>query len=93
MVAATHELEIFGRLIRDDARPMPASLARYVIGLDFPAADKQRMRQLAVQNEEDALKPREKAELAAWVKAGHLLAALQSKARQSLKVKRRPNRG
>jgi hypothetical protein len=46
------------------------------------------MRELAERNQEGALGPKEREELQNYVKAGHLLALLHSKARSSLKASR-----
>jgi hypothetical protein len=43
------------------------------------------MHELAVANQQGALSPEEKEELHNYFKVGHLLAVLQSKARQALK--------
>ena len=44
------------------------------------------MRELAERNQEGALEPKEREELQNYVKAGHWLAVLHSKARKSLKA-------
>jgi hypothetical protein len=86
-VPETSDLAIFGRIIRTDRGDLPRSVARYVLTLDFPEADKARMHQLAVDNQAGALTASEQEVLANYVRAGHLLALLQSKARKSLRRK------
>jgi hypothetical protein len=59
-------------------------LARHVLGLSFGEEDKARMHELAVGNQEGALSVEDKEELHNYIKVGHLLAVLQSQARQAL---------
>ncbi len=82
------ELAIFARLIRADASHLSRNLARYILTLGFDAADQNRMTDLAERNQAGTLSGEGKAELEHFVKAGHLLALLHSKARIALKVKR-----
>src|SRR6516164_2395381 len=81
----TSEAAIFGRLIRADNGDLPHELARYILTIGFDSQDQARMRDLAARNQEGLLSPEEKEELQGYVKAGHLLALLHSKARKSLK--------
>ena len=60
-------------------------LARYILTLGFDEEDQNRMSELAHKNQEGSLSSDEKAELENFVKAGHLLALLHSKARKTLK--------
>jgi len=83
----TSEIAIFGRLIQADRGNLSPLLARYVLKLGFLKADQERMQDLAARNQEGALSGKEKEELANFVKAGHLLALLHSKARKSLRKK------
>ncbi len=83
--AATSELAIFGRLIAADRGAMSRPLARYILTLGFDDAEQARMKDLAARNQEGALSRQEEDELLSYVKAGHLLALLHSKARKSLK--------
>jgi hypothetical protein len=83
----TSEIAIFGRLIQASRGNLPPQLARYVLTLGFPKADQERMQDLAARNQEGELSGQEQEELANFVKAGHLLALLHSKARKSLPKK------
>lgn len=83
--APTSDATIFGRLLANGKGKMSPSLARYILTLGFGDHDQVRMRDLAERNQEGTLAPGEYEELQGFVKAGHLLALLQSKARQSLK--------
>jgi hypothetical protein len=84
----TSEIAIFGRLIRSDDGDLARELARYLLTLGFEEEDQARMRDLAARNQEGALSPDERDELQNYVKAGHLLAMLHSKARKSLKKRK-----
>jgi hypothetical protein len=82
------ELAIFARLIRADGSDLSRELARYILTLGFDDEDQKKMTELAERNQEGLLSGDEKAELENFVKAGHLLALLHSKARKALKAKK-----
>jgi hypothetical protein len=82
------EIAIFARLIKADDGDLSRELARYILTLGFDEPDQARMRELAERNEEGALSSDEQRELQNYVKAGHMLALLHSKARRSLKAER-----
>lgn len=82
------ELAIFGRLIKAEDGDLSRELARYVLSLGFGEEDQARMRELAEKNQAGALSTEEQDELRNYIKAGHLLALLHSKARKSLKRKK-----
>ena len=82
------EIAIFGRLIKADEGDLAPELARYILTRGFGEEDQARMRDLAERNQEGALSAEEREELENYVKAGHLLALLHSKARKSLKQKK-----
>lgn len=84
----TSEIAIFARLIRTDDGDLSGELARYVLTLGFGEDDQARMLDLAARNQEGALSAEEQEELGNYVKAGHLLALLHSKARKSLNQKK-----
>ena len=84
----TSEIAIFARLIKADSSDLSRELARHVLTLGFDENDQARMSALAARNQEGVLSPEEREELQSYVKAGHLLALLHSKARKSLKQKR-----
>lgn len=90
MPARTHpdsssEIAIFGRLLRTDCGELSRDLARYLLSLGFGKADQARMLKLSEKNQRGQLSAAEQNELNHYVKAGHLLALLHSKARQSLR--------
>ena len=79
------EAAIFARLWETENGEMSPEAARIIVGLAFSAADRARMHELAVRNQESGLSPEDGEELDGYVKAGDLLAILQSKARILLK--------
>jgi hypothetical protein len=84
----TSEIEIFARLIKMDRGDMGRELAHYVLTLGFDEEDQALMRELAERNQEGALSPEDREKLQGYVKVGHLLALLHSKARRSLRARK-----
>lgn len=84
--SASYELSILTRVIQPDEGDMAPELARYVLGLDFAAADHERTAELSARAQEGALSPEETAELDGYLHVNDLLSILQSKARQSLQA-------
>jgi hypothetical protein len=82
------ERGIFGRLLAGNKTAMAPNLARYILTLGFNDNQKARMNDLAERNQSGQPSPKEHEELMAYVKAGHLLALLHSKARKSLKKRK-----
>ena len=82
------ELAIFARLLSNHQGDMSPHLARYVLTLGFSDAERARMDDLAVRNQDGRLSPDEHDELMNYVKAGHWLALLHSKARKALKKRK-----
>jgi hypothetical protein len=82
------ELAIFARLIRVNDSDLSLELARSILTLGFDDEDQKKITDLAERNQEALLSGDEKAELEDFVKAGHLLALLHSKARMALKAKK-----
>jgi hypothetical protein len=85
--AGETEVTILARVLGNEEGQLPPEIARYLLQLGFSDRDKDRMHDLAVRNQEDALSAEEKEELFAYAKAGTLLSILQSKARRVLKLK------
>jgi hypothetical protein len=84
----TSDVAIFGRLLTNHHGKMSPTLARYVLTLGFSDQDQARMTELATKNQHGGLAEDEHEELMGYVKAGHLLALLHSKARQALKQRK-----
>lgn len=85
MTATTSGIDAFLRLVRTDGEAMPAALAKHLLKLDFSAADQRRMSSLSRRNSEGLLSHSQAEQLMGYVRCGHLLAAMQSQARQALR--------
>jgi S-adenosylmethionine:tRNA-ribosyltransferase-isomerase (queuine synthetase) len=85
----TSQAAIFLRLWETEDGKLPRTLARIILKLGFPKYDKARMHELALKNQEGQITPSELEELDNYIKAGDLLAILQSKARSALKGHKR----
>jgi hypothetical protein len=83
----TSEVAIFGRILDNGKGEMSQELASHILTLGFGEEDQARMKDLAERNQNGALSAEEQEELANFVRAGHLLALLHSRARRSLKKK------
>jgi hypothetical protein len=84
-----NEVTILARFLTNGDRPLPKTLARYILDLTISERDKARMHDLVVRNQNDELTPDEKKEMHDFGKAGDVLAILKSKARRTLRVKPR----
>ena len=87
IAAADHEVSILASVLGNDQAELPAEMARYLLTLAFSPRDKDRMHDLAVRNQDDALSKDEKEELHAYARTGTVLSILKSKARRVLKIK------
>ncbi len=85
--ASEKEVTILARIFGNGDGQIPAEFARHLLDLQVSEADKDRMTELLVRNQEDALSPDEKEEMFAFAKATSLLGILKSKARRTLGVK------
>jgi hypothetical protein len=77
------EAAILGRVIRADDDLSPTA-ARALLKLSFPPADRDRMHELAVRNQDGSLTPAESRELDSYRRVGRLLDLLAARARRSL---------
>lgn len=84
-VVASNDTEILRRVIEPDKPGFPPDAARFVLGLDFPESDHQRMAQLSAKANAGSLSPEEREELAGYVRVSDFLSFVQSKARLSLR--------
>lgn len=73
------------RIIEPQRGSFSSEHARYVLSLDFPAAEQARYAELARKVQDAGLTAQEEAELDEFLAANALLTILQSKARLSLK--------
>jgi hypothetical protein len=83
--AKTSELGIFARILSDHKQDVSPRLARYFLTLGFNAEEKSHMEDLAGRNQAALLSSKEHDDLMNYVRAGHLLALLHSKARKALR--------
>jgi hypothetical protein len=83
-VAGPSEMDIFRRIVDPEEPFLSAEAARGILSLDFSAADRERMNELAARNREGRVSPAEEQELSNYIRVGQILGILQSKARRSL---------
>jgi hypothetical protein len=81
---------IWERVLLPAREDLTEEQARYFVHLKFPARDIRRMNSLSAKAREGRLTPAEDEELENYIRIGHLLGVLQSRARQVL---RRTGRG
>lgn len=84
-----NEVTILARVLGNEQGRLPLAMARYLLDLGLSDGEKARMHDLAVRNQAGELSPAEKEELVAYAKAGTLLSILKSKARRTLRIKRK----
>jgi hypothetical protein len=83
---ASQNLEaILERVLLPDKTQISPEEARYFLRLKFPSSDVRRMRALSARAKQGALSCEEDEALENYIRAGHLLGLLQSRARQVLK--------
>jgi hypothetical protein len=89
----TNEMAILCRVFDPDEPFQSTEAAREILDLHFSACDRARMNRLAAKNRQGKLAPLEEEELSNYIRVGQTLGILQSKARRSLKPRRRPESG
>lgn len=85
LVASANDAAILDRVIRPRAGNLPIVLARQMLRLKFSDDDAQRINELSAKAGEGALNPVEDAELDSYIRVGHFLSMMKSKARLTLK--------
>lgn len=83
--AANSEASILSRLVRPDRDDLAPELAQALLTLEFDQADRDRMHELAVKNQEGKLSKEEEELLASYLRVGYFVDLLKSKARIILK--------
>jgi uncharacterized protein YnzC (UPF0291/DUF896 family) len=83
-IAGGTEAAILGRMIHPEKADLPAGAAQALLRLQFDQADLDRMHELAVKNQDDALTPVEKAELEAYLRISYFIDLMRAKARCSI---------
>ena len=80
------ESAIFERVLLPDGARLPIEAARYFLSIGFGPEDKERMHDLAAKARDGALTEAEETEIDVFERVGHVLAILQSRARQALRA-------
>ena len=86
----TSEVSILNRILRPNTPTFSPEAAQDILALDFDQTDKDRMRELSAKARAGTLTSEEDAEAGKYELVGHLLNIMQSKARRSLKVGKKP---
>jgi len=79
------DIAILSRMIRPERGDLSATAARGILKITFAQWDLDRMSMLSQKARDGALSADEEREITEYERVGHLLDALHSKARQSLK--------
>ncbi len=83
------EAAIMSRVIEAEQDDLSLAAAKALLKLRFPQRDRDRMHELAVQNQEGALTQAEQNELASYLRVGRFLDLLAARARRSLAKRNR----
>ena len=86
---ASSEGAIWARIVEPETGDLTREAAETFLQLDFNPADRRRMEELAEKASAGALSPTERKDADTYNRVAHLLALFQSKARQSLRGKKR----
>jgi hypothetical protein len=73
-------------MIDADPAQLSAEAAQALLRFDFAASDRRRMEELSERVGRGELSQHEQDELQTYVRAGHVLALIQSKARRAIKL-------
>ena len=76
--------DILHRLLEPENGNLSPEAARYLLSIDFPEADRERMDILADKSQAGEMLADERDELEEYVRIGHMLALIHSRARKSL---------
>jgi hypothetical protein len=79
------ETAIWGRLLQPAGKSLSLQAAHSILGLDFTAADKERIHHLTAKARDGTLTADEQEEIRSYERVGNLLALMKSKALQRLK--------
>jgi hypothetical protein len=78
------EAAIWGRLIKPEKNDLAPPAARALLRLNFPASDLDRMNRLAKLARAGEMNDGQRSELDIYLRVGHLLTLMHSKARRAL---------
>jgi hypothetical protein len=79
------QLDIWNRILIPDQGDLTPEAAAFILRMDFTKSDRDRASQLNEKANEGTLTASERTELEEFIRVGDVLAAMQSKARRSLK--------
>ncbi len=79
------QLDIWNRILAPDQGDLSPEAAAFISRMDFTKPDRERVGELNEKANEGTLTNAERAELEEFIRVGDVLAAMQSKARSSLK--------
>jgi hypothetical protein len=80
---------IWARIVHPENGDLTREAAQAFLRLDFTQADRGRMEELAEKARAGALTPAERKDAETYNRVAHLLALLQSKARRSLRARKK----
>lgn len=84
-ITGNREATIIARMIHPERADLPNDMAQAVLQLlSLDQADLDRMHELAVKNQDDALAPAEKIELENYIRVSYFVDLMHAKARLSL---------
>lgn len=83
-VTGSTEAAIIGRMIHPEKPDLPNDAAQALLRFRFDQTDLDRMHELTVKNQDDALTPAEKAELENYLRVSYFIDLMHVKARLSL---------
>lgn len=85
------EMEILRRVVNPDEPYLSRDAAQDILRFEFSKADRQRMNQLAAKSRRGRITQLEEEELDNFIRVGQTIGILESKARQTLRNKRKSN--
>ena len=85
VVAPNTEAAILARVIESDPAAITPDVARYLLSMQLPEADNERVDELSAKARAGSLTEEEVHELDGYLHIGRLLAVVQSRARRVLK--------
>jgi hypothetical protein len=85
-ITGSTEAAIIARMIHPEKADLPSDAAQALLRVRIDQADLDRMHELAVKNQDDALTPAEKVELENYLRVAYFIDLMHAKARLSLKM-------
>ena len=84
-IAGSTEAAIISRMIHPEKDDLPDETAKALLRLSLDQSDLDRLHELVVRNQDDALTPAEKAELESYLRISFLVDLMHAKALCSIK--------